>query len=86
MIKGVTKTGFHYQIDENKLNDIEFFEMIAEVDENPLVLPKLLEAMLGSKQKKKLYNHCRTKSGNVPIDAVSRELEHIFSSQKDLKK
>lgn len=85
MIKGVTKTGFRYSIYPSVLDDMELLELAMEVDEKPMLMPKLIEKMLGKKQKQKLYNHCRTKHGNVPSERVGEELGDIFK-QHDVKK
>ena len=37
MLKGKTKTGFEYEFDEKILKNYELVELLAEVDDNPLV-------------------------------------------------
>lgn len=54
MIKGKTKSGFKYEVNSDSLNDYELIEIIAEVDVNPLLLPKLIVKLLGVEQKDKL--------------------------------
>ena len=39
-IKGTTSTGFDFEISQDRLNNYELVEAIAEVDTNPLVLPR----------------------------------------------
>ena len=70
MRSGTTSSGFKFKIDEVDLNDMEFIELMAEAEENPLKYPKMVERMLGKEQKKKLYDHVRTKEGRVPPDAI----------------
>lgn len=82
MIKGKTKSGFKYQIDEVKLDDMELFDLFAEVDTNPLLFPKILSEVLGEEQKKALYDHCRADDGRVPVDTVSAETREIFSNSQ----
>ena len=78
MRSGTTSSGFKFKIDEVDLNDMEFIELMAEAEENPLKYPKMVERMLGKEQKKKLYDHVRTKEGRVPPDAIDEEVEEIF--------
>ena len=78
MRSGTTSSGFKFKIDEVDLNDMEFIEIMAEAEENPLKYPKMVERMLGKEQKKKLYDHVRTKEGSVPPDAIDKEVEEIF--------
>ncbi len=84
-IKGVTKTGFKYSIDESSLNNYELIEIIAEIDTNPLLLPKVLKLLLGEKQTDKLKDHIRQKNGTVPIELIEKELVDIFNGNKDIK-
>lgn len=78
MRSGITSSGFKFKIDEVDLNDMEFIELMAEAEENPLKYPKMVERMLGKEQKQKLYDHVRTKEGRVPPDAIAKEVEEIF--------
>lgn len=82
MIKGITKTGFKFTLLEEVLDDMELLDLISEVDENPLLLPKLIEKLLGEKQKKRLYDHCRDDKGRVSSTSISNELVEIFSKTK----
>jgi hypothetical protein len=78
MRSGTTSSGFKFKIDEVDLNDMEFIELMAEAEENPLKYPKMVERMLGKEQKQKLYDHVRTKEGRVPPDTIDKEVEEIF--------
>lgn len=75
---GTTKSGFKFSVSESSLDDMELVDLLAESDENFLVLPKIIEKLLGKEQKKKLYEHLKTDKGNVPIESVSDELKEIF--------
>lgn len=77
MIKGKTKSGYSFSIDENRLKDMRFIELLSEVDTNPLLLPKMITFVLGSEQKEKLYKHVE-KDDCVSVDDVSKEIEEIF--------
>nr|DAT56244.1 MAG TPA: hypothetical protein [Caudoviricetes sp.] len=80
----ITKSGFKYEISKERLNNYELLEYISEVDTNPLIIPKLLEALLGKKQKQKLIEHVRDKKGLVPTEKLVEEIKEILEN-KDLK-
>ena len=67
MQKGKTKSGFNYTITDDALNNYELFEVIEKVEEKPLLMPKLVDMLLGEKQKKGLMDHLRNEKGVVPI-------------------
>lgn len=83
-IKGTTSTGFEFEISQDRLNNYELVEAIAEVDTNPLVLPRLLNLMLGP-QAQNLKDHVRTDEGLVPMESLMSEVEEIFANQKSVK-
>ena len=80
MLKGKTKSGFKYEVSDDMLNNYELIEVLADVDTNTLLLPKLVKMLLGDEQKQKLSDHVRTESGTVPLDAISNEIMEIFQS------
>lgn len=82
-----TKTGFEYVVDANMGDDMELLELLTQLDGgDATVLPAVLTKILGEKQKKKLYEHCREKDGRVPFSAVSKEIADIFNANNALKK
>lgn len=85
MIKGKTKSGFEYEIPKENLNNYELIETISEVEENPLVITKTVNLLLGKEQREKLKDHLRTKSGIVPVDKLSDEIIEIFNNQSETK-
>lgn len=85
MIKGKTKTGFEFKVEEEVLNDYELLELFAEVDENPLIVPKLVRMILGEKQKDKLIDHVRDENGRASVDKIAQELESILNSSTETK-
>lgn len=86
MIEGKLKSGFAYKIEDHVLDNMELLDAIAEVDQNPMVLSKVLKMLLGTEQRKELYDHLRDpKNGNVPIVAVSDAVAEIFSGSGQLK-
>lgn len=85
MIKGTTKSGFKYEIPKERLNNYELLEAISELDEDTLMLPKVVDLLLGKDQKKKLTEHLRTKGGIVPMDKMTEEIIEIFQSKSETK-
>lgn len=79
MLKGTTKSGFCFEVDETGLDDMEFVEALAELDENPLMLPKVCTTLLGKEQKAKLYDHLRNENGKVPASDVSNAIVEIMT-------
>ncbi len=79
MIEGKTSTGFEFSIDEKLLNNMELVDAIAEVDENPVAVSKVMDLLFGI-QKKQLYDHLRTEDGRVPVEAVINEIMEIFEA------
>ncbi len=84
-MKGNLSTGFEFEIDDERLDDMEIVEVMAEIDENPLLLPKLCNMILGEEQKRRLYDHLRTADGRVPIETMTNAVQEIFNSSGDLK-
>lgn len=85
MIKGKTETGFEFKIEDEVLNDYELLELFAEVDENPLLVPKLVKIILGEEQKNKLIEHVRGENGKAAVDKIAMELQNILTSGAETK-
>lgn len=78
--KGTTKTGFPFDISMERMENYEVVETIAEIDENPLVLPRLLKLLLDN-QVAALKDHVRGEDGMVPTQKLMDEVRDIFESQ-----
>lgn len=85
MIKGKTKCGFSYKLAQNRLENYELLEAIAEVEENPLALPKTVNLLLGKDQADKLKEHVRDDEGLISTEVLSKIIMGIFESQKETK-
>ena len=80
-MKGTTRTGFAFEVDENAFNDMEVVDVLSSDEMDATYkMSFLVKRMLGAKQKKALYDHLRDASGRVPVDAVEREMEDIFDA------
>lgn len=82
MIKGKTKTGFKFEIQEEIANDYEFIENLSQIDEHPEIYPKILKSTLGEVQYEALKNHVRDETGKVPLDKITEEFGDILSNSK----
>ncbi|MEG2287467.1 MAG: hypothetical protein RR825_00770 [Ruthenibacterium sp.] len=81
MIEGKTSTGFAFALEDDVVNNMELVDALADAsDDNPLAVSRVCLLALGTETRKRLYDHIRTKSGRVPVEAVSRELMEIFEA------
>lgn len=80
-----TRSGFNYTLSADTLNNYELIEVMAEVDSNPMLFPKVLKLLLGEEQKQALQDHLRTESGIVPLDKLRDELMDIFNTNQETK-
>lgn len=85
MIEGKTSSGFEYKIPEENLNNYELVEILGELEDNPLLIAKTVNLLLGKEQSDLLKEHLRTEKGTVPTDKISNEIMEIFNSQKEAK-
>lgn len=80
-MKGKTTSGFAYQIDENRLNNMELVDALADAEnDNPIAISRACGLLLGKETRAKLYDHLRTPDGRVPIEAVSKDMIEIFTA------
>ena len=80
IVNGVTRTGFNFTVDTDALNDMEFIDALCEtMDDNPIAFSKVCTRLLGSEQKKELYNHLR-KEGRVTVESVGDAIADIFGA------
>lgn len=80
-MKGTTKSGFRYEIQDNVFDNMELVDTIAEATEDdPVAVSRLVKMTLGVEQRKKLYDHLRTEDGHVPIEKVFEAVGEIFAA------
>lgn len=80
MIEGKTSTGFSFELNENIIDNIELVDALAEMEENPIALSKVMKMIFTDKTRKALYDHVRTKDGRVPVEAISNEIRDVFQA------
>ena len=80
MVKGTTKSGFCFEVDPNAMNDMELVDILADdtMDES-FRMSHVVRKLFPGHQRKALYDHVRV-DGRVPVDAVIKEIEEIFSA------
>ena len=87
MYKGVTSSGFEYEIDEKNADNMELVDAVSDVTEgDKLAVSRVCRLILGVDQRKRLYEHLRTEDGRVPVEAVTREIFEIFNGTDSGKK
>lgn len=92
MIKGTTESGFSFEIPDEKFNNMEVIDLLRDIQKGEdgeigeaemlFAVSGLAELLLGRKDKRRLYNHLRNDSGQVPIEAVMTEVMNIFKESK----
>lgn len=86
MISGVTKNGFAFEITDERADNMELIDALADIDDgNPLAVSKVLTLLLGPEQKKKMYDFVRSEEGIVSAQAISEMLLEILSTKKETK-
>lgn len=81
MITGKTNSGFEFEIEYEKLDDWELFELLTELDKGNIVATvDVARTLLGEEQLKQLKNHVKGIFGRVSMDAMFQEISQILSS------
>lgn len=87
MIKGITSTGFKYEITKDALNNYELIEELTELESNPLLLTSVVRKIFGKEQTNNLKDHVRKDNGTVPVEKMEAEvIEIIKNSGEETKK
>lgn len=86
MIRGTTRSGFAFEVDEAICDDMELFEALTDLDagDTTAVVP-VCRKILGG-QKAALYDHLRGPDGRVPVSKVADEIADILAAFKAGKK
>lgn len=78
MIKGVTESGFRYELDDNVLDNMELVDILAEGEDGALAVSKITKCIMDEHQRKRLYEHHRGEDGRVPYTAVQKDISEMF--------
>lgn len=80
-MKGKLSNGFKFEVDTEVFNDMELIEAIAASEgDDPLRIVEVLERILGTEQKKALYESIRDENGRVRVDAVEEAINEIMTA------
>ena len=86
MLTGTTSSGFEYSLDEDTLNDMELVDLMVEVQkdsENIRATMEFYERIIGTEQKKRLYDHLRDENGRVPVKQYFLECTEMVKALKE---
>lgn len=84
MIKGITKNGFEFTIQEGADDDWEMLKLIRKTNDDASYAVDVAERLLGEEQLARLEDHCR-KGGIVRLTMMEQTIEEIFDEAKELK-
>ena len=86
MLRGITSSGFEFEIEEEILDDYDFLELLCQIDEGKTALTcRMVDRLLGSEQKERLKKHIRESLGRVSAKRLMAEVGEIFSATKEGK-
>lgn len=80
MIQGTTASGFAFEIADEAADDMEILEGLCQIDAGQIGgLMKVIERLLGSEQKARLYAFCEV-DGRVSAKRVIEALREIMEA------
>lgn len=77
---GETKSGFHYELEDDALEDMELLDALSELGEASGAASRVVVRLLGKQQRKALYDHIRDENGKVRPAKVMEEISDIFEA------
>lgn len=81
MIKGTTKSGFKFEIQEEIFDDYELLETLVDADNGDnMAIFQAIDMILDGAQKDKMKEHVRNEKGRVPASAMVKELMDIMEA------
>lgn len=87
MIKGVTASGFEYEIDETKLKNMRVLKLFQKMQkDNGTAFLEAITAVLGEEQEERLYNYLEEKEGSANVENTAREFGEILRTAGDALK
>lgn len=82
MIKGVTPSGFEYELEEEMLDDWDFLESLRELTTNESAIVDVAKYLLGDEQFKALKTHLRGSNKRLKASVVVQEILYILQNAK----
>lgn len=84
-IRGVTKSGFEYVLEEGIDDDWELLKAIRRCNDDISYVVDVAEKLLGTDQLGRLESWIRKKEGRISFTAMNAVIEEIFDSAGELK-
>lgn len=86
MIKGVTNSGFAFELDDDVVDNYEMLDALVKVDRGETTyIVDVVDSLLGEEQKEKLMEHIRNEKGRVSASGMIKETFEIFEKCKEIK-
>ena len=85
MINGKLNCDFEYEIDESVFDDMEFLDALTEITEDGMNLSRVVRMLFGKEQRKKLYNHLKSKGIKPTIEVIGDIVYEIMTSSEESK-
>lgn len=86
MIKGVTNSGFAFELDDDVVDNYEMLDALVKVDRGETTyIVDVVDSLLGEEQKEKLMKHIRNEKGRVSASGMIKETFEIFEKCKEIK-
>lgn len=86
MIKGTTESGFTFEIDENKINNYDFLELMVDADAGSIpAMVKAVRLILPQEEIDRIKDFVRTEDGRAPIREVYKLVSEIISYKGETK-
>lgn len=81
MIKEITtKSGFKISMNPDVADNMELLDALAQANDDGISIVKVANMLLGTDDKRRLYDHLRTDDGRVPMEPFMAEIEEILNS------
>ena len=86
MLKGISESGFEFEIDEEVLDDWEMLELLQEIDDGSVgKIAKAIVFLLGKEQYEKLKNFIKARDGKIKASVMIDEFTSIMNAEKEVK-
>lgn len=79
MVKGVTKSGFEFEVREDVADDMKVLRAMRKARKDGTYFDEAIELILGEEQTEKLYDHLEKKEGRATTAAADREITEIVT-------
>lgn len=86
MIKGVTESGFEFEIDETLINNYDFLELMVDADEGSVpAMIKAIRLILPQEEINRIKDFVRNENGIAAIPDVYKVVAEIISFKGETK-